>query len=100
MTTYTAYDDIILENYSEKAIVVKGNTNQYKTELMSMGGKYNSNLKGGAGWIFPAFKESVVRKWLETGQRVVTESQPKTTPKPTVTEPEKSQDLHELLKRL
>lgn len=45
--------DIICESYSEKAIVVRGqDTKLYKEELKDIGGKYNSALKGGPGWIF------------------------------------------------
>lgn len=46
--------DIHLEiaEYSEKSIVVTGDTKLLRTQLKKMGGKFNRNLKCGAGWIF------------------------------------------------
>jgi hypothetical protein len=55
---------ITVEQYSEKAIVVRGNTIPYKEKLLSVGGKWNKMLKGGEGWIFPLTKKPVVEKLL------------------------------------
>jgi len=55
---------INIEQYSEKAIVVRGNTIQYKDKLLSIGGKWNKMLKGGEGWIFPLTKKPIVEKTL------------------------------------
>ncbi len=55
---------ITVEQYSEKAIVVRGNTVPYKDKLLSIGGKWNKMLKGGEGWIFPLTKKHVVEKML------------------------------------
>ena len=45
---------VTVENYSEKAIVVRGEgTRKIKDNLMKIGGKFNSQLRDGAGWIFP-----------------------------------------------
>ena len=41
-----------INEYSEKAFVVRGDTKPYKDQLLNRGGKWNPNLKGGAGWIF------------------------------------------------
>ena len=41
-----------INEYSEKAFVVRGNTKPYKDNLLNRRGKWNPNLKGGAGWIF------------------------------------------------
>jgi len=44
-------------DYSEKSIVLTGNTKPYKEEIKSLGGRWNSRLKDGdetmMGWIFP-----------------------------------------------
>lgn len=45
-----------IEKYSEKCIVVRGETKTYLNELKELGGKWNAGLKGGGGWIFPATK--------------------------------------------
>ena len=55
---------ITVEQYSEKAIVVRGNTVVYKDKLLSIGGKWNKMLKGGEGWIFPLTKKLIVEKVL------------------------------------
>jgi|688.fasta_scaffold76613_2 hypothetical protein len=55
---------ITIEQYSEKAIVVRGNTIPYKEKLLSIGGKWNKLLKGGEGWIFPLTKKPIVEKTL------------------------------------
>lgn len=43
---------ITLEQYSEKAIVLFGETEKVKDRIKALGGKYNSNLKGRPGWVF------------------------------------------------
>lgn len=48
---------LIIEQYSERAIVVRGNSQPFKDELLNLGGKWNSMLKGGGGWIFPNSKK-------------------------------------------
>lgn len=45
-----------IEKYSEKCIVVRGETKTYLNELKELGGKWNAGLKGGGGWIFPTTK--------------------------------------------
>ena len=44
---------LYLEEYSEKAIVVRGETKSCSEDLKTLGGKYNPKLRGGGGWIFP-----------------------------------------------
>jgi hypothetical protein len=54
---------LVLENYSEKAILLKGDkTKEFKENIKSLGGKWNSTLKG---WIFPKTKEAEVRKFID-----------------------------------
>jgi hypothetical protein len=38
--------------YSEKAFVLRGDTNPHKDQILKRRGKWNPNLTGGAGWIF------------------------------------------------
>lgn len=44
------------EEYSEKATVVRGYTDEQYTELVAMGGRYNRRLAGGPGIIFSTKK--------------------------------------------
>lgn len=48
-----ALPNITIANYSEKSLVVTGDTKPIKDALKSLGGKFNSHLSCGAGWIFP-----------------------------------------------
>lgn len=42
---------ITIENYSEKAFVIRGDTRPMKEQLKEGGAKWNPSLRGGAGWI-------------------------------------------------
>lgn len=48
--------------YSEKSIVLTGDTKFVKDELKKLGGRFNPKLTCGAGWVFPKSKEEDVRK--------------------------------------
>lgn len=56
--------DIQLIEYSDRCIVVSGNTKPIKEELSNLGGKYNAYLKCGKGWVFPKKKESEIKKYF------------------------------------
>ena len=55
-----------IEDYSERAIAVFGDTQPYKEVLSALGGKFNPGLKGltsdtkRAGWVFPKGKKADV----------------------------------------
>lgn len=52
-------------NYSEKSFAVIGSeTKEYKDVLSILGGRFNSHLSIGCGWIFPNDKEELVRNFL------------------------------------
>lgn len=57
-------EGLSIEDYSEKAFVVLGDTRSIKDKLKQLGGKFNPRLKCGAGWIFSKKKESEVREAL------------------------------------
>ena len=54
-------------NYSDKSFVVTGDTKQHKEELKKLGGKWNSNLSCGAGWIFSLKSKEQVEKFINEG---------------------------------
>ena len=71
MTSSSQYEfikDIILEKYSEKSFILKGNTIQYKQDIKQLGGSWNPSLKA---WIFPISKMEVIEKWLDKGEKTV-----------------------------
>ena len=55
-----------LSDYSSYSIVISGDTRKYKDELKDMGGKYNSKLKNGPGWIFSKKKEDKLKSFIES----------------------------------
>jgi hypothetical protein len=57
--------EINIEDYSDKSFVVHGeNTKKYINKLKELGGKYNSNLKMGPGWIFSKDKKEKVEEYF------------------------------------
>ena len=51
-------------DYSEKAIAIVGETRAIKETLKTLGGRFNSHLSCGAGWIFSKAKEATLREAL------------------------------------
>ena len=59
--------ELTVEEYSARSLVVRGDTETYKTGLMKLGGKYNGGLKGGGGWIFSKKYEDKIRTFVKEG---------------------------------
>lgn len=64
-------------DYSEKAFALVGETKTIKDNLKSLGGRFNSKLSCGAGWIFPKSKLTTVQAFLDMGVMEKRESAPK-----------------------
>jgi len=62
-----------IEYYSDKSFAVIGETKPVKEDLKKLGGKWNSRLKCGPGWIFPMERETDVREYIENGTVVPSE---------------------------
>lgn len=60
---------LILIKYSDSSYVLRGNTKKYKSELISMGCKWNPNLTGGAGWIISRSIYNTINEWLNALER-------------------------------
>lgn len=62
--------NIQCQKYTEKSIVVRGETRDFKESLKALGGKWNSKLTDKStqetfgGWIFPISKTPEVEKWM------------------------------------
>lgn len=67
-------------SYSDKAIAVIGDTRNIKDTLKALGGRFNSRLSCGAGWIFSAKKREEITKVLQ-GENITTAKEKKTTEK-------------------
>jgi len=79
-------------SYTEKSIVVRGETRDHKQELKNLGGKWNGKLTDKStqeqfgGWIFPTSKQDQVKKWLaDVGGATLMSSVPQITPRGTLT---------------
>uniref|UniRef100_A0A6C0ELS3 Uncharacterized protein n=1 Tax=viral metagenome TaxID=1070528 RepID=A0A6C0ELS3_9ZZZZ len=60
--------DLTVEDYSEKCIVVRGNTQSHSVQLKALGGKFAPYLRnGGPGWIFPKRGEDDVLAYVSSG---------------------------------
>ena len=75
MSSQRQFKDISLEEYTDRSIVVRGETRQYKEDLKKLGGKYNSKLRGEPGWIFPKSKQADIIKFMKEGKRLVSEEE-------------------------
>jgi hypothetical protein len=58
----TAKPSLTIVDYSDKAIVVVGDTYANRVKLRSLGGKYNKWLKCGEGWVFPKTMEARIKR--------------------------------------
>ena len=61
-----------IDEYSEKAFVVRGDTKPYKDNLLNRRGKWNPNLKGGAGWIFSKRHLPTIKLFVDRVNRGMT----------------------------
>ena len=79
--------DIYYEDYSEKSIVVLGETKPHKDALKSMGGRFNGRLRDGkVGWIFSKKSEEAVKDYVENGKVTVKVTKKKETSNPYIQE--------------
>jgi len=56
---------LVVEIYSEKAIVLRGAQECHKPVLEANKGMFNARLKNGAGWIFPKFMKTQIEALAE-----------------------------------
>jgi hypothetical protein len=68
-----SFIDLTIEEYTARSVVVQGDTRKYKEDLKKLGGKYNSRLKTGPGWIFSKSSEDDLRSFIKKGRRLVSE---------------------------
>lgn len=56
---------LTIEDYSDKACVVRGeDTKKYKDVIKKYGGKWNTKLRGGPGWIIPKWRRDQMKEGL------------------------------------
>jgi hypothetical protein len=52
------------EYYTDRSIAVIGETKPWAVNLRGLGGKFNGNLRGRPGWIFPKSKETELMQFI------------------------------------
>lgn len=58
--------DLIIEPYSDKSFKISGDlTRNFKEDLKKYGGRFNPNLQGGPGWIFPNKTLSTLQSFVD-----------------------------------
>ena len=73
--------EVFVQDYTEKAIAVFGNTKPYMEDIKNAGGKYNHNLKYNGttspGWVFPKTKLASVKQLVaKINEGKITPSEP------------------------
>ncbi len=58
--------EVLIIDYSEKAIAVIGDTKSIKEKLKELGGKFNFRLSCGPGWIFPKTQLNTIQTALNS----------------------------------
>ena len=77
MTLDFDVEELKVVDYSEKAIVVTGNTKLFKSEIKKLGGRYNPRLKCDQGWVFSVKKRQEVEdlvKWINILQKQLSQA--------------------------
>lgn len=69
--------DLRIIDYSEKAFAVVGDTKTIKDDLKRLGGRFNSHLSCGAGWIFSKKSLDEVQKFINCGEVTANNVAPK-----------------------
>ena len=77
MSSNVSFKNIKVTDYTDKSVVVQGETRMYKEDLKKLGGKYNPQLKGGPGWVFPKTSEKEITAFIKGGKRLVSEEEEK-----------------------
>jgi hypothetical protein len=61
-------DELIISNYTERSIVVTGDTISHSKALKELGGSFNPKLRVGAGWIFSKARKESIENYIKTGE--------------------------------
>ncbi|MEC4091630.1 PLxRFG domain-containing protein [Pseudoalteromonas rubra] len=63
--------ELVIEDYSDKSVVIRGNTQVHKDKLQQSGvARFNARLKGGPGWIVPKSKLNDIRAVVDQVNQV------------------------------
>jgi len=73
--TSKSFKDINIVQYSDHSFVLTGDTRKYKEDIKKMGGKYNSRLQNGPGWIFSNKSKDTVISFIKNGSRLVSKDE-------------------------
>jgi hypothetical protein len=57
-------EELSYEKYDDKSLIVFGERNRFQKNINLMGGRWNSKLTCGSGWIFSLTKRKDVENWI------------------------------------
>lgn len=91
-----------IEIYTDKSFAVFGDTKPIKDGLKAIGGRFNVNLRGKPGWIFPLNKEEDVKKFLNNPSVMPERKTPvkSNSSEPVTRESKSSTEIKELKERV
>lgn len=79
-------DTLHIQNYSEKSIVLLGDTKPHKESIKALGGRWNCMLRKSdheaeespyyKGWIFPVSKKDAILAWIDQGCSPILPAEP------------------------
>tara|TARA_Y100000389_G_scaffold204157_1_gene255284 strand:+ start:2193 stop:3497 length:1305 start_codon:yes stop_codon:yes gene_type:complete len=52
------------ENYNEEKFAVRGDRNKHSSFIKTIGGRWNSRMRGGEGWLVPILKEDSLKAYI------------------------------------
>jgi DNA topoisomerase-1 len=62
--SYDSSKNMYVDDYTSYSFVIRGNTIPFKDRIKEIGGKYNRNLEGGPGWLFPVVRRAELEQWV------------------------------------
>lgn len=60
---------LTFEQYNAKSLVVRGDRDKFSSHMKLLGGRWNSKLKGGPGWLVPLSKKEELESLKNKDQR-------------------------------
>ena len=57
------------EKYNKNRLAVRGDKDKYQNLIKSIGGRWNSRMRGGEGWMIPTNKEKILKNLIKSLQK-------------------------------
>ena len=57
------------EKYNEEKFAVRGDRNRHSSFIKTIGGRWNSRMKNGEGWLVPIFEEKTLQSYINSMEK-------------------------------